>query len=345
MKVGVLQFFSWPDRRIPLDQVYQRAFQRIDIMEQNGYDAVWLAEHHFSSFSICPSIHIMGTHVAARTQNLRIGTGVSLAPFYNPLRLAEEVALLDVLSGGRVNWGVGRGYQEGEFKAFGVDPQHSYEVFREHVQTVIGAWTEERVTFSGEHFQCEDVEVLPKPAQKPHPPVWLAASSPEAMNWAAGNGFSIMLDPHADHGRIAEKRELYRQILEQHGHSIEGREIPMARLVACAPTRAEAEQIARQGAEWTVGSHRKKGVRAAKVQTRLNRELSDLAQDQIFVDSAEQSAIDRYMNGVIIYGTPDELVDEIARLKEEMFLDYLLLAPLSHSSFVLFTDEVLPRVA
>ncbi|MCE2559350.1 MAG: LLM class flavin-dependent oxidoreductase [Acidobacteria bacterium] len=332
MKVGVLQFFSWPDRRIPLDQVYHRAFQRIDIMEQNGYDAVWLAEHHFSSFSICPSIHIMGTHVAARTQNLRIGTGVSLAPFYNPLRLAEEVALLDVLSGGRVNWGVGRGYQEGEFKAFGVDPQRSYEVFREHVQTVIGAWTEERVTFAGE------VEVLPKPAQKPHPPVWLAASSPEAMNWAAGNGFSIMLDPHADHGRIAEKRELYRQILEQHGHSIEGREIPMARLIACAPTRAEAEQIARQGAEWTVGSHRKKGVRAARVKTRLNRELSDLAQDHIFVDSAEQSAIDRYLNGVIIYGTPDELVDEIARLKEEMFLDYLLLAPL-------ITDEVLPRVA
>ena len=345
MKTGVLQFFSWPDRRIPLDQVYHRAFQRIDIMEQNGYDAVWLAEHHFSSFSICPSIHMMGTHVAARTKKLRIGTGVTLAPFYNPLRLAEEVALLDVLSGGRVNWGVGRGYQEGEFKAFGVDPQESYHVFRDHVQVVIRAWTEDRLTHECEHFRCEDVEVLPKPAQKPHPPVWLAASSPEAMNWAAENGFSIMMDPHADHARLAEKRELYRGILETHGHSIEGREIPMARLVACAPTREEAERIARQGAEWTVGSHRKKGVRAAKVESKLNRELSDLAQDDIFADSKTQSAIDRYMNGVIVYGTPDELVEEIERLKEEMFLDYLLLAPLSHSSFVLFTDEVLPRVA
>lgn len=77
MKLGVLQFFSWPDRRIPLEQVYQRAFQRIEITDRGGYDAVWLAEHHFSSFSICPSIHLMGTHVAARTSNLRIGTGVS----------------------------------------------------------------------------------------------------------------------------------------------------------------------------------------------------------------------------------------------------------------------------
>ena len=344
MKVAVLQFFSWPDRRIALEDVYHRAFQRIDIMDQNGYDAVWLAEHHFSSFSICPSIHIMGTHVAARTKNLRIGTGVSLAPFYNPLRLAEEVALLDVLSNGRVNWGVGRGYQEGEFRAFGVDPQQSYQVFREHVQAVIGAWTEERFTFEGEHFRCHDVEVLPKPAQKPHPPVWLASSSPESMTWAAENGFSIMLDPHSTHSRIGEKRELYRQILDRHGHTIEGREIPMARLIACAPTRAEAERIARQGAEWTVGSHQKKGVRAARVESRLNRELGELSMDEVFIDRVDQSAVDRYLNGVILYGTPDELVDEITRLKEEIHLDYLLCAPLSHSSFVLFTDEVLPRI-
>ncbi|MCH7686816.1 MAG: LLM class flavin-dependent oxidoreductase, partial [Planctomycetes bacterium] len=101
MKAGVLQFFSWPERRIPLEKVYERAFDRIAIMDETGYDAVWLAEHHFSSFSICPSIHIMGTHIAARTKNIRIGTAVSLAAFYHPLRLAEEVALLDVLSGGR----------------------------------------------------------------------------------------------------------------------------------------------------------------------------------------------------------------------------------------------------
>lgn len=344
MKSAVLQFFSWPDRRIPLEEVYRRAFQRIDIMDQNGYDAVWLAEHHFSSFSICPSIHMMGIEVASRTKNLRIGTGVSLAPFYNPLRLAEEVALLDVLSGGRVNWGVGRGFAEGEFRAFGVDPRYSYPVFREHVQAVVGAWTNEQLTFEGEHFQCQGVEVLPKPAQKPHPPVWLASSSPESMTWAARNGFSIMLDPHSAHSRIAEKRELYREILEQHDHSIDGREIPMARLIACAPTRAEAKEIARRGALWTVRSHRQKGTRAVATDTRRNIERPELAARPFSQGGEEGAAVARYLDGVILYGTPDELVDEIARLKEEMFLDYLLCAPLSHSSFVLFTDEVLPRI-
>ena len=103
MKVGVLQFFSW-SRRVPLTTVYERAFSRITIMDQTGYDCVWLAEHHFNTYSVCPSINVMATHVASITRNLRIGMAVSLAAFYNPLRLAEEVALIDVLSGGRVNW-------------------------------------------------------------------------------------------------------------------------------------------------------------------------------------------------------------------------------------------------
>src|SRR5438270_9313498 len=110
MKIAVLQFFSWPERRVPLASVYSRALERIEIMDRAGYDAVWLAEHHFSSFSVCPSVHMMGMLAAARTTRLRIGTGVSLAPFYHPLRLAEEVALLDQVSGGRVNWGAGRGF-------------------------------------------------------------------------------------------------------------------------------------------------------------------------------------------------------------------------------------------
>lgn len=103
MKVGVLQFFSW-SRRIPLETVYQRAFERIAIMDEGGYDGVWLAEHHFNTYSVCPSPHLMAMNVAARTRNLRVGLAVSLAVFYNPLRLAEEIALLDMLSEGRINW-------------------------------------------------------------------------------------------------------------------------------------------------------------------------------------------------------------------------------------------------
>src|SRR5881227_4052800 len=163
VKIGVLQFFSWPERRVELSQVYARALERIAIMDTTGYDAVWLAEHHFSSFSVCPSVHVMGTMAAARTKRLRIGTAVSLAPFYNPLRLAEEVALLDVLSGGRVNWGAGRGFERSEFKAFGIAGEESVSRFHETVDIVLKAWTNDKLSYEGKYYRYDGIEVLPKP--------------------------------------------------------------------------------------------------------------------------------------------------------------------------------------
>jgi len=196
MKVGVLQFFAWPGRHGPLEDVFARAIERIEIMDKGGFDAVWLAEHHFTTFSVCPSVHMLGVLAAARTQRLRIGTAVSLAALYHPLRLAEEVALLDVLSGGRVNWGAGRGFALSEFEAFGVPPAESAERFREAVEIVLQAISQERFSFHGKHFKFDDLEVLPKPMQRPLP-VWMAATSESAIDWAAGRGFSILMDPHA----------------------------------------------------------------------------------------------------------------------------------------------------
>src|SRR6202020_581376 len=147
------QFFGWADRKIPLALIYERAIERFEISDQAGYDAVWLAEHHFSGFSVCPSVHMMAAMAAARTQRLRIGTAVSLAPFYHPLRLAEEVALLDVLSGGRVNWGAGRGFARLEFDAFGIPVEESAERFRETVDVVLAAWRSEKISHQGHYFR------------------------------------------------------------------------------------------------------------------------------------------------------------------------------------------------
>src|ERR1051326_7686371 len=222
MKVGILQFFGLRDRSVPLNSVYETALERFSIMDRTGYDAVWLAEHHFSSFSVCPSVHMMGVLAATRTARLRIGTGVSLAPFYHPLRLAEEVALLDVLSGGRVNWGAGRGFARVEFENFGVRPEESSSRFRETVEIVLRAWTEERLTFAGTHFNFDGVGVRPSPLQQPPPPVWMAATSEPALEWAAARGFSILMDPHASHREIGKKRAFYAERLTAAGHSMAG---------------------------------------------------------------------------------------------------------------------------
>ena len=319
MKFAVLQFFSWPGRRVPLGTVYQRALDRVRIMDGAGYDAVWLAEHHFSTYSVCPSVHIMGMHVADITRNLRIGTGVSLAAFYHPLRLAEEVALLDNLSGGRVNWGAGRGFDSTEMRAFGVESDESYDRFREHVDIVLKAWQCDRLTYEGRFHSFHDVEVLPKPLQDPLP-TWIAASSVDAIGWAASQGHAILMDPHSSHDQISRKYAGYRDNLASLPTTGK-RDTPMARLLAIAPTDAAAEAVARRGARWTVESYA--GARDS---------------------SSKEERIQRYVDEIIIHGSPGKVVDELKRLEEGIPLRYLLASILSHETFLLLTDEVIPRM-
>ncbi|MCG8590330.1 MAG: LLM class flavin-dependent oxidoreductase [Proteobacteria bacterium] len=328
MKVGVLQFFGWRDRSVPLESVYERALERIEIMDRTGYDAVWLAEHHFTGYSVCPSVHVMAAHVAARTENLRIGTAVTLAAMYHPLRIAEEIALLDVLTGGRINWGAGRGFDPREFGVFDVPVEESTERFREAVEIVLAAWREEKLTFEGRFHSFADVEVLPKPRQTPHPPTWVAATSPSAVEWAAGRGLSILMDPHSPHGVIRRKLELFWGGLARAGHASEGREIPIGRLLAVAETDAEAEAVARRAARWTAGAYLPKEALA-----------------QFRADGQPTDPVDHYLADVVIHGSPERVVDTLRKLEDEVPLHYLLLSPLSEKTFGLFTDRVLPHIA
>jgi len=299
-------------------------------MDRTGYDAVWLAEHHFSSFSVCPSVHMIGTLAAARTRRLRIGTAVSLAPFYHPLRLAEEVALLDQLSGGRVNWGAGRGFARVEFDAFGVPPEESASRFREAVEIVLRAWTSERLSWAGRHFRFENVEVLPKPQQQPHPPVWLAAGSDGAIEWAAARGFSILMDPHSAAAEIGRKRRLYAARLAAAGFTQAGRDIPVARLVAVAADAGKAAAVAKRGAQWILDSY-------------IGAQHRPVIERGFIPEGADPIA--RYLDDVILHGTPEAVADRLRRLADEIGLDYLLAAPLSHESFLLLTERILPRLA
>ena len=328
MKIGVLQFFGWLDRSVSLSSIYEMALERISVMDTAGYDAVWLAEHHFSGFSVCPSVHMMGVMAAARTKRLRIGTGVSLAPFYNPLRLAEEVALLDVLSGGRVNWGAGRGFERSEFKAFGIPGEESSQRFHETVDIVLKAWTNEKLTYEGKYYSYDGVEVLPKPLQAPHPPVWMAATSAPAIDWAASRGFSILMDPHSARSDLVSKRRYYAEKLKAAGHSDAGRTIPMARLIAVDETAEKAREVARRAAEWTVASYIGLTHHRQEVRT-----------------FGGKAPIDYYLEDVVLHGTAESVADQIRALQSDAKMTYLLAAPLSRRSFALLTDKVLPQIA
>ena len=205
MKLGVLQFFAWPGRHGPLEDVYARALERIEIMDRGGFDAVWLAEHHFTTFSVCPSVHMMGVLAAARTTRLRIGTAVSLAALYHPLRLAEEICMLDQMSRGRFLLGIGKGISPIEVGYYGVDFKNADKMFAESLAIILQALTTKRVDFEGEFFRYENVPFEVECYQKPHPPLWYGVVNPDSAERAAKAGMNIISNSTAAFDILAHR--------------------------------------------------------------------------------------------------------------------------------------------
>lgn len=229
--------------------------------------------------------------------------------------------------------GAGRGFDPKEFDCSGGAPTDSYAKFRENVEIVLAAWRNERLSYHGQFYEFNDVEVLPKPAQDPHPPVWIASSSDEAIAWWAQQGFAILMDPHSSHSAIQQKYRDYRTALADHNHDMQ-QDIPMARLLAIAPRKKEAEAVARAGASWMFSTYANP---KSATNTSLGKHQAELAKGS--------DPLTRYLDEVVIHGTPEMVVDQLQGLEEELPLNYLLAAPLSHESFQLLTDQVMPRLA
>lgn len=193
MKLGMLHLFENPVGKTE----YEIVKEQMELMyeaENLGFDSVWPAEHHFSEYGYCASPQVSLAAVAARTKRIRLGTGVVVLPFHNPIRVAEDFAFLDLMSDGRVDLGLGRGYQPMEYKGFGLaaEQENSRAMFEEGVNLLKQCWTEERVNFKGKYYQAEDLMVRPKPLQQPHPPIYMACLSPSTFALAGRYGFNVL---------------------------------------------------------------------------------------------------------------------------------------------------------
>jgi alkanesulfonate monooxygenase SsuD/methylene tetrahydromethanopterin reductase-like flavin-dependent oxidoreductase (luciferase family) len=155
--------------------VYSGILEQAVLVEQWGFDHIWLTEHHFVDDGYLPSPMVAAAAIAARTRRIRISTDILILPFHHPLRLAEDWAVLDVLSGGRMELGVGMGYAAHEFRGFGIDRTQRRSRTLEGVEVLRRAWSGERFTHRGTHWTFEDVQVWPRPVQPGGPPLWMAA--------------------------------------------------------------------------------------------------------------------------------------------------------------------------
>jgi alkanesulfonate monooxygenase SsuD/methylene tetrahydromethanopterin reductase-like flavin-dependent oxidoreductase (luciferase family) len=229
MKFGVFFLLHSPNAR-PSDTVYRRALDEMAYADELGFDSVWLAEHHFSNYGYCPNPLTLAVKASSVTKNVRIGTAVLVLPFWHPLRLAEEIAMADVLTEGRLEVGVARGYQRYEFDRLGLRIEENRSRSDETLEVLLKMLRNVGISHQGEHFQIPETTTLPRPIQQPHPPIWLAASSEESIETAVRLGLNCftaastrLLDVPAQAWQTfaAKKRELGADVdfaVQQHVH-------------------------------------------------------------------------------------------------------------------------------
>jgi alkanesulfonate monooxygenase SsuD/methylene tetrahydromethanopterin reductase-like flavin-dependent oxidoreductase (luciferase family) len=191
MRFGTFFFFqAAPGYRH--DEIIRHELEQVEWSEALGFDAVWFTEHHFIDYGLSVDPATLAAAAAARTRRVRIGLAAAILPFHHPLRFAEQTALVDIISGGRLDVGVGRGNRPAEFAGYRVPQEENRERFDETVEIVRRAWTEERVSFRGRFFSVDDVRVIPKPVQQPHPPLFQVCVSKDGIENTALRGWPML---------------------------------------------------------------------------------------------------------------------------------------------------------
>ena len=298
-------FYEWPNPTLRnWKTLYEEGVEEIQYSEEMGFDYCLIAEHHFSNYGNSPAPLLQALHIGQRTKRLKIATGILVLPIWQPLRLAEEVAVLDNLIDGRFICGVGRGYQPHEFARFGVTVPESRQRFSESLDVMIKAWTQdESFTYDGEYIKIPDeVTVWPKPQQKPHPPLWLAGTSIDSMQMAAKWDMTPLTTGLLGvAGMQAHLASLIHARMDL-GKSIHGIELGMQAITHVA----ETDQQAREQVEY------------ARWQNRAGRALGRLAvtNGRVDVTPYEGEPDDDGFMDRLYFGSPETVIEKFRKAAE-----------------------------
>ena len=287
-------------------EAFQESLAQIDAAEELGLDSVWLAEHHFDpARSVIASPIPMASAIAVRTKRIRIGLAVQVLPLTNPVRVAEEAATVDHISQGRFDMGVGRSGIRRSYDGYNLDYDSARASFREALDVIIKAWSNDILDHDGEHFHYHGINVVPKPYQKPHPPVWVAVASPETYPVMGRLGHPIFVSIIAGMERVVDRVKEYQQAWKEAGHPGVGPvslRIPAYVADTAAQARNEPEASTRKGIEYAA------------------TELADSAASPELAERFRQvgrTPYDEVLKDRLMYGTPDAVIDRL-RMYQEM---------------------------
>ena len=335
MKLGIYSSIANPPRGDDIDRCIDEVIAEAQLAEQAGFDACFFGEHHQDKDGFLPSPLIVATAVACHTQTLRVGTSVVLLPLHHPVKVAEDVVTLDLVSKGRVTLGVGLGYQAADFRAFNVPIRERVSRLEESVEIIRRCWAGEPFSFHGKHFDLEDVQVRPRPYQQPAPPLLIGASNPPGARRAGRLADGFVSTPSTGLEATVDLIETY---LEAATDTERAPQVVLMRDAWVASSRSEAERV--YGPEVMTAYH-------YYWQAGLPEFRS--------IESEAQLTLDRIATDRLILGDPEECVSEFRRWGEATGAELCLLR-LRHAhsggpphkdimnTISLFGDRVIPYI-
>jgi alkanesulfonate monooxygenase SsuD/methylene tetrahydromethanopterin reductase-like flavin-dependent oxidoreductase (luciferase family) len=345
VRFGTYHVFQCPPGQDPA-RVLQEELARAELAEALGFDDVWVPEQHFSPYCLAGDALLLAGHLAARTRRVRIGTAVVNLTFTHPLRFAERVALLDHATGGRVDVGVGRGYQFPQYGVFGVPIDDTRAIFDEALDIVLGAWSGEEFSYEGRHFTIPHVRLWPAPLRPPGDVLLHAVNSPDSMTRAIARGLpAVMARPLSPFAEQVEELARYRAALVAAGQD-------PARVLArttvlkyafLAPSRAEARTLARAALEWDLAILQHLTTPTTREMPR-GYELYEQRGGRL-----PEFAYEDWLEHVLLFDDPAGCAEKVARLRDagvQRLLLWMGVGGVDHDlvtrSMRLFAEEVAP---
>ena len=339
------------------DEAFAEAFEMARLADETGIDGVWLAERHFAAPRTptdpggagIPSVSsvplLMAGIIAARTERVRVGTGVSVLPLAHPIRLAEEAATVDNISQGRLDFGIGRSSFPRSYHGYDVPYDESRERFSEALEIILKAWNNYRFDHHGHYYNMDDVVVTPRPYQQPHPPIRIAANSIDTFGIVGQLGFPLVTGVRGQGlKQVSDNLELYRAAVKENGHDVDDVYVRMPIYVAESmdQVRADTEESTmrafRRTADTYIRTVEAEGENASAERRQRAEQLLNTTYDDLLVDR-------------VAYGSPDEVAERLTEIRDQLGLTGVIMEPnlggtvpaeRVQNSVKLYAEEVAP---
>ena len=338
----------FPERNEPEAEYFHRMLDFLTLAEELGFDSIWVNEHHFHPYGgMIPSPPLLLAALAQRTSRARLGTSVVLLPLHNPLHMAEELAMVDLLSRGRLEVGFGRGFVAHDYEVHRIPVEEGQDRLLESVDILVKAWSRAPFSHRGSYYQFDDVEVWPRPQQEPHPPLWMAATAnPSSFETIGQRGYNLLtvgyVKPMED---LAHLIDIYRAARAAAGYPADGK-VGTHYQVVVDEDRDRALAVALKGVRDYVTQNRE--AQSLARNTPLLAHTAELSKD----GGAHLDIEELIHQGRVLAGTPDDVVASLERIRDAIGTTSIdctftfggISYDIAERSMRLFAGEVIPRL-